>query len=133
MAYSNGSVESLLLRATCLLVYGLAAPPGALADGRESVTGIVDQVQLIDASAMSGERRLILHLESGEASRFPHADHVAAGAGVKVRVVYQEASEGGELPVACSAEVLALPLDDDSEDAMHQASQPFEVYRNPGC
>ncbi|MBS3744241.1 MAG: hypothetical protein KGY48_07840 [Wenzhouxiangellaceae bacterium] len=101
-----------------------------------SVTGIVDQIQLIDASSMGGGRELILHLESGEAFRFPHADHVAASPGVKLRIRYLEASSDGDIPAACSAEVLALPLGDDpdaSDDALQEASQPFEVYRNPGC
>lgn len=79
---------------------------------------------------MGGGRELILHLESGEAYRFPHTDHVAAGAGVKVRIRYREAMGDDELSAACSAEVLALPLD---EDSMQEARRPFEVYRNPDC
>ncbi|MFO7764505.1 MAG: hypothetical protein R6V61_12325, partial [Wenzhouxiangellaceae bacterium] len=62
--------------------------------------------------------------------------HVAASAGVKVRIRYREASSDGDLPAACSAEVLALPLGNDpdaSDDGLQEASQPFEVYRNPDC
>lgn len=107
-------------------------------DNRESITGIVDQLQLIDSTSMGGGRKLIVHLESGEAFRFPHAEHVAAGSGVKVRIRYREASVEGDLPVACSAEVLALPLEGNalggrSGDSLQKARQPFEVYRNPDC
>lgn len=119
--------------AACLLVAVFATEGAAQEHERESLVGIVDQVQLIDASSMGGGRELLLHLETGEAFRFPRAEHVAAGAGVKVRIHYREGSGGGELMVACSAEVLALPLDEDSDEPMQKSSQPFEVYRNPDC
>lgn len=120
-------------RWSALLIFLVGSGAGAQEHDWATAIGVVDQVQLIDATAMGGGRKLILHLETGEAFRFPHAEHVAAGAGVKVRIRYRESSGGEELPAACNAEVLALPLGDDPDDSMQKARQPFEVYRNPNC
>lgn len=154
MPSRNQTPRPALFLSTCLFVAGLAAQAAAQDgadprardencrgdrhDNRASITGVVDQLQLIDSTSVGGGRKLIIHLETGEAFRFPHADHVAAGSGVKVRIGYREASGAGELPVACSAEVLALPLGGNalgggSGDSLQKARQPFEVYRNPDC
>lgn len=129
----------LVFLAPCLLVAGLVEQGGAQDRNRKSVTGIVDQIQLIDASSMGAGTELILHLETGEAFRFPHADHVAASAGVKVRIGYRENSDQAKLPAACTATVLALPMGGDPDTpggaghSLQPASRPFEVYRNPDC
>ncbi|MEX2497460.1 MAG: hypothetical protein WD397_01120 [Wenzhouxiangellaceae bacterium] len=154
MPSRNQSARLTSFLAICVLSAGLATHAAAQdddghdnghddghdngSDKCESITGIVDQLQLIDSTSMGGGRKLIIHLETGEAFRLPHADHVAAGSGVKVRIRYREASGEDDLPVACNAEVLALPLEDNAlggepGDSLRRASQPFEVYRNLDC
>lgn len=103
---------------------------GALADPEspETVVGVVDQIQLIDASPLGGDQELLVVLENDTAFRFPGTEHLAAGSGAHVEIRYLPTAPADTVPTACSARVLALPLGDGE---MQQARRPLEVYDNP--
>lgn len=117
-----------------LLMIGLALatsllPGQGLAETRQ-VEGIVAEVQLVDASALTDDRFLILTLVEGGSFLLPGATRVAAASGVMVAVDYLAPEAPEALPPACRVRVLGLPIEVDGEKVLHEASRPFEVYRN---
>lgn len=110
-----------------------SSPAVAEADEIRTAVGVVDQVQLIDASSIGGRQQLVVRLDDGQAFRVPHRDHLAAGRGVRVELKYRRAPETDELPIVCSTQVLALPNGDDENPGLQPVKRSFEVYRNPDC
>lgn len=111
-----------------LLALGLSSP--ALAQLSE-LEGVVEQVQLLDASAVADETFLILSLAGEHHFLLPEASQLPAAPGVLVAVEYLAPDADGDLPEACRVRVLGMPIHRDGEEVLQRASRPFEIYRNP--
>lgn len=93
--------------------------------------GIVEQVQAVDATAVGSGHMILVVLDDGSQFHFPDTDHLASGDGVRLEIAFLSSSEDDAPPVACSARVLAMPLEIDGETVMQEAHRPFSVYQNP--
>jgi hypothetical protein len=115
----------------CLLtgMLALVLTPLALGEIRHA-EGVVDQVQLLDASAVADESFLILSLVDEHHFLLPEATQLPASPGVLVAVDYLPPEAEGDLPQACRVRVLGMPISIDGEEVLQRASRPFEVYRN---
>ncbi len=111
----------------CMLAAGLTGMASAQVQEAE---GIVDKVQLIDASELGGDSFLILRLEDDRNFQLPDQQQLPAGQGTRVAIRYLVPDEPDLLPEACSVTVLAVPIGADGEEVMQEAARPFQVYRN---
>lgn len=111
------------------LLLGLIMPLGQ-AFGEETLEGVVQSVQLLDASQLGGGDHLVLVLEDGQGFSLPGQRSLPVGAGVRVAVGHIPAGEGEDMPEACSVRVVAVPIERDGEAVMQEAERPFEIYRN---
>ncbi|MFU8832645.1 MAG: hypothetical protein ACNA7J_10885 [Wenzhouxiangella sp.] len=116
---------------------GLAAllPTAAASSEINSRTGIISEVQLVDATPLGEGAFLILSLEDGSSYLVPDQRQIAGSAGVKVAIRYLPPGQDDELGQACTVHVLGLPIVLDGEEVLHRAQRPFEIYSNdnPDC
>lgn len=119
-----------------VLIWMLAAGLSAMASAQvRDAEGVVDQVQLLDASAVAEAEASFLVLSLTDERHFvlPGTTQLAATEGLEVAIDYleAEADDDGALPEACRVQVLAVPIQIEGEETMQRASRPFEIYRNP--
>lgn len=111
-----------------LLMWSMLATGPAL--GQENAVGVVETVQLLDATQLGGGDHLVLVFNNGQGFRLPGQRSLAVGPGVRVSVDHLSPEEAEDLPEACSVRVVAVPIERDGEEVMQEAERPFEVYRN---
>ncbi|QOC23325.1 hypothetical protein IC757_04030 [Wenzhouxiangella sp. AB-CW3] len=115
------------------LIWVLIASMGTAVAQTGETEGVVEQVQLFDASAMTDETFLVLSLTDERHFELPGASQLPAGSGVEVVIDYLEPAtdDDSAMPQACRVRVLAVPIMVEGEEVMQRARRPFEIYRNP--
>ncbi len=104
----------------------LGQPTGEL----PQATGLVADLQLVDASQLGMDALLVLVLDDDRGFLIEGERNLPAGRGMQVTIDHLPA-EQGELAVACRVLVTAVPLLIGGEEKLQPAQRPFTVFQNP--
>ncbi len=117
-----------MLRLTALLALSLATSALVLAAKLETAQGTVGQLTRVDTLGAEAEPLLLMQLVDGRVFAFPGIEHLPAGGGVEVEIDYLPVEDLGQVPEACAARLLGVPITVDGEERVQAARRPVPIF-----
>ncbi len=120
------SMRDLKLAIAFSMLLGATVP--AYAAELETASGTVEQLTRVDTLGAEADPLLLMQFTDGRHFFFPGIEHLPAGGGVKVEVDYLPTDDDGEIPEACGARLLGVPIEVDGEEQIQTARRPVTIF-----
>jgi len=104
-----------------------ASAPGYAAE-LETASGTVAQITRVETRGAAAAPLLLVQFVDGRVFAFPDIEHLPAGSGVEVEIDYRPEADPGQVPEACAARLLGVPVLVDGEERVQAARRPATIF-----